>query len=206
MNDIFEKKIKEFLPYIIIIAVLYLVMPAIMVLTHSSTVFNQIVYIGIFPLTAFACNFHYVYKKKTDLFLTFVAPIIYIPSMLLYGNLRDSVLNSIIFLVSYFICGYLGQTVADMITGKSGNNDGYEAENAHSKEKVERHYTKKRVPKRVKTSAHEHRASGRIPDDIEMPKSFEELELGDTEPSYNFESTQDDIDAILNEIHNRNDY
>ncbi len=205
MNDIFEKKIKEFLPYIIIIAVLYLVMPAIMVLTHSSTVFNQIVYIGIFPLTAFACNFHYVYKKKTDLFLTFVAPIIYIPSMLLYGNLRDSVLNSIIFLVSYFICGYLGQTVADMVSTKTDDKNS-EQKDDNSKAKSDRHYTRKRVPKRVKTSAHEHRASGRIPDDIEMPKSFEELELGDTEPSYNFESTQDDIDAILNEIHNRNDY
>ena len=48
--------------------------------------------------------------------------------------------------------------------------------------------------------------SDRLPEDIEMPKSFEELSVDDTEPSISFESTSDDIDAILNEIHNRNDF
>ena len=205
MDDIFEKKIKEFLPYIIIIAALYLVMPAIMVLTNSSAVFNQIIYIGVFPLTAFACNFHYVYKKQTDLFLTFVAPVIYIPSMLLYGNLRDSVLNSIIFLVSYFICGYLGQTVADMVGTKSDDKDS-DKKDGKGNAKSDKHYTRKRVPKRVRPSAHEHMVSDRLPEDIEMPQSFEELSVDDTEPSISFESTSDDIDAILNEIHNRNDF
>lgn len=196
MNDAFENKLKEFLPYIIIIGIVYLVMPAIMVFTNTSGVFNQIVYMGVFPLTAFVCALHYGYKKTNDFFLSLVAPVIYIPSMLLYGNLRDSVINSIIFLVSYFICGYLGLTVGEMIQSKGKANDDNDAEAD----------TRKRVPSRVKTVAHEHKTeSDYLPDEIELPQKFNEFETYDTtsnEPA-STDATEDDIDAILAELHNR---
>lgn len=216
MDDIFEKKIKEFLPYIIIIAALYFVIPGILQLAGASTLMYQIFYIGVFSIAAFACNFHYGYKKHTDLFLTFVAPVISIPSMLIYGIFRDSVLNSIIFLVSYFICGYLGQTVADMVTTKPDSNDDGKTRKspqrkprskvAPSKGANDRHYTKKRVPKRVRPSAHTHTSDSRLPEDIEMPKRYDEFEYYGSDSSYDTTSTSDDIDAILNEIHNRNDF
>ncbi len=194
MNDKLELKLKEFLPYIIIIGVVYLFLPAVLVFVKSYSVLNQIVYIGAFPLTAFICNMHYGYKKTNDMLLSFVAPIIYIPSMLLYGNLRDSVLNSIILLVCYFICGYIGLTVGEMLKG--GKSD--------DKESSER----KRVPSVVNT-ANAKDEEDIVFDEIKLPQQFED-ELGDVEtfepeftPTDSY--TEDDVDAILKELHNRND-
>ncbi len=204
MDDIFEKKIKEFLPYIIIIGVLYLFFPAILVFTKSAGVFNQIVYMGLFPLAALGSCFHYSYKKKSDFFLSLVAPIFFIPSMLLYGNIRDSALNSIIFLVSYFICGYLGLTLGEMLSGKLPEKE----EKAEKSHKSVSGHMRKRVPKRVKPSAHKHDSgAGFGLDEIEMPQKFEdELAMNDlsteTSPEV-FDSTADDIDSILEQIHNR---
>lgn len=191
MDDKFEKKLKEFLPYIIIIGVVYLFFPAILVFTKSTGILNQIIYIGVFPLTAFGCNLYYGYKKKNDILMSLVAPLIYIPSMLLYGNLRDSVLNSIIFLVSYLLCGYIGLTVGEIMRGDSKT------------EKKQRPVTKKRVPTVVDTSSAKEEESFVI-DEIELPQKFEETvkeESYDYQPDY----TEDDIDAILRELHSRKD-
>lgn len=199
MDDKFEKKLKEFLPYIIIIGVVYLFAPALLVFTKSTGLLNQIVYLGLFPLTALLCNLYYSYKKTSDFALSLVAPIIYIPSMLLYGNIRDSLLNSLIYLVSYFICGYIGLTLGEMIKGS----------NSESKKSD---VTRKRVPTVVDTSTAEEPFEMYV-DDIELPKQYEQTEdytqYEDTyeEPAYEPASsyTEDDIDAILAELRNRHE-
>ena len=199
MDDKFEKKLKEFLPYIIIIGVVYLFAPALLVFTKSTGLLNQIVYLGLFPLTALLCNLYYSYKKTSDFALSLVAPIIYIPSMLLYGNIRDSLLNSLIYLVSYFICGYIGLTLGEMIKGSNSKN---------KKSDV----TRKRVPTVVDTSTAEEPFEMYV-DDIELPKQYEQTEdytqYEDTyeEPAYEPASsyTEDDIDAILAELRNRHE-
>lgn len=195
MNDKLEQKLKEFLPYIIIIGVVYLFLPAVLVFTKSHGVLlNQIVYIGAFPLTAFICNMYYGYKKTNDMLLSFVAPIIYIPSMLLYGNLRDSVLRPIIFLICYFICGYIGLTVGEMLKGN----------NSEDKERSR----KKRVPSVVNTATAKDEEDV-VFDEIELPQQFEEEQEGalDFEPEFTPADsyTEDDIDAILKELQSRND-
>ena len=199
MDDKFEKKLKEFLPYIIIIGVVYLFAPALLVFTKSTGLLNQIVYLGLFPLTALLCNLYYSYKKTSDFALSLVAPIIYIPSMLLYGNIRDSLLNSLIYLVSYFICGYIGLTLGEMIKGS----------NSKSKKSD---VTRKRVPTVVDTSTAGEPFEMYV-DDIELPEQYEQTEdytqYEDTyeEPAYEPESsyTEDDIDAILAELRNRHE-
>ncbi len=203
MEDIFEKKIKSFLPYIIIIGALYLFGPAILMLTGNNVTLNQIFYIGLFPLTALLCCMHYSYKKEMDFFLSLVAPIFFIPSMFIYGLFMTQPLNSVIFLVCYFICSYLGLTIGDMIKGKNGKED-----NADKK--------KKRVPHRVNTAVHNERTSADLmieEHDIELPPSFEqevEIESFDSVPTADtvettYDSTADDIDAILAELRNRRD-
>ncbi len=208
MEDFFEKKIKEFLKYIIIIAAVYLLLPAVMVLTKSSVVFNQIVYIGIFPLVALLCSAHYAYTKKTDFFITLIAPVIYIPSMLLYGNLRDSVINSLIFLVAYFICGYLGLTLGEMFKEKNDSETEKEADAKNSTARVTQKpkaQMRNRVPKRVEPRKHISKTrDDSVFEDIEMPQKFEAVEPVAEKPIESFtQSSEDDIDAILAEIHGR---
>lgn len=208
MDDKFEKKLKEFLPYIIIIGVVYLFAPAILVFTKSTGMLNQIIYIGLFPLTALLCNLFYSYKKVNDFFLSLVAPIIYIPSMLLYGNIRDSVLNSLIYLVSYFICGYIGLTLGEIFKGSDSKKNSKDVR-------------RRRVPAVVDTKVAEKSDDIYVEDDfdeynvveeIELPKSYEPVEEYSYEPQNNsFDTsydnprdyTEDDIDAILAELHNR---
>ncbi|MBQ8860760.1 MAG: hypothetical protein IJ015_05455 [Ruminococcus sp.] len=199
MDDKLEKKLKEFLPYIIIIGIIYLFVPAILVLTKSSGSFNQIIYIGLFPSTALLCNYHYGYKKANDILLALVAPILYIPSMLLYRNHIDSLLNCIIFLVSYFICGYIGLSLGEM--------------HRKSKNKSDKKSSRRTVPAVVDTSvALENENDDVLIDDIEDVKSFEEeaeVEQYQQEeeplldPDYNY--TEADVDAILAELHSRDD-
>ncbi len=195
MEDIFEKKIKSFLPYIIIIGAVYLFGPAILMLTGNNVALNQVFYIGLFPITALLCCLHYSYKREMDFFLSLVAPIFFIPSMFIYGLFMAQPLNSIIFLVCYFICSYLGLTIGDMIKGRNGNED-----NADKK--------KKRVPRRVNTDAHNEKTVAEMmieEHDIELPPSFEqEVESENYETvETTYDSTADDIDAILAELRNR---
>lgn len=201
MEDIFEKKIKSFLPYIIIIGVMYLFGPAILMLTGNNVLLNQIFYIGIFPLTALLCCAYYSYKKEMDFFLSLVAPIFFIPSMFIYGLFMMQPLNSIIFLVCYFICSYLGLTIGDMIKGKNGTED-----KADEKQK--------RVPRRVNTVANSDATAAELmieEHDIEIPMTFDEEVEIDTfeeietveEVETTYDSTADDIDAILAELRNR---
>ena len=204
MEDIFEKKIKSFLPYIIIIGAAYLFGPAILMLTGNKVLLNQIFYIGLFPLTALLCCLHYSYKKEMDFFISLVAPIFFIPSMFIYGLFMLQPLNSIIFLVCYFICSYLGLVIGDMIKGRNG-----------AEEKADK--KQKRVPRRVNTVAGADATAAELmieEHDIEIPMAFdEEVEIDsfdeiDTvdeveEVETTFDSTADDIDAILNELRNR---
>lgn len=189
MNDVFEKKFKEFLPYIIIIGVIYLFFPILLVISGNnggSTVFNQITYLGIFPLTALLCCLHYSFKKKNDFVLSLVAPILFIPSMLLYGNIRDSVLNCIIFIISYFICGYLGLLIGEMLAPKKKAKE----ENANESSRGRRARTPKRVSQKAAEETKEH---------------FESQNVTDLEIDENYTTTAEDIDSILEEIHARHE-
>ncbi len=196
MEDIFEKKIKSFLPYIIIIGVVYLFAPAILVFVGNKEILNQIFYIGLFPLTALACNFFYSYKKEMDFWLSFVAPVFFIPSMFIYGVFQYNWINALIFLVCYFICSYLGLVLGDMFKGKNNKTDENER--------------RTRVPRRVNTSSRKEKTAAELmieEHDIELPPSFdEEIESGTyDEVETTFDSTADDIDAILAELRDRRD-
>lgn len=208
MDDKFEKKLKEFLPYIIIIGVVYLFAPAILVSTKSTGLLNQIIYIGLFPLTALLCNVYYSYKKANDFFLSLVAPIIYIPSMLLYGNLRDSVLNSLIYLVSYFICGYIGLSLGEILKGSDSKKNSKDVRRKSVPTVVDTKVADKSDDIYVEDDFNEYNAV----EEIELPKSYEPVEEHSYEPQNNtfdnsYDSsrdyTEDDIDAILAELHNR---
>jgi len=197
MEDMLEKKLKSFLPYIVVIGAVYLFVPAILVFASSAGMLNQIIYIGILPVTALLSCMVYAYKKTNDFYLSLVAPLFYIPSMFIYGNFRDSWLNSLIFLVSYFICGYIGLTLGDMIKGKSEDNEDGSNDN------------KKSVPKRIDTKKIEEISnSSYMPEDIELPKKFEEdmLSVVD-ELTENEETTtsEEDVEAILDKLQGRED-
>ena len=200
MEDKFEKKIKAFLPYIIIIGVIYLLLP-LTLLKSTNMTFNNIIYIGVFPLTTLLCCGFYSYKKNMDIFLALVAPAFYIPSMFLYGNFKYNPVTSIIYLVAYFVCGFLGLLIGDILSprtqkSKSKSRRSDSSVDIDIEEPAERPH--RRTPRKVNTKA---ARKGRHAHE-DMPKHIQ------TEDPYEDESldtstTANDIDAILNEIQNR---
>ncbi len=200
MGDVFEKKIKSFLPYIIITAAAYYIVPAILMLSDSAEVVNQIVYIGLFSLIAFGCCLYHGLKKTNDLTVSLVAPVLFIPSMFIFGVFSENWTNALLFLVSYFICGFIGVTIGDMLRKDKAIDQKLKEDNSD-----ERPYVRKRVPKRVATAAIKDKTiTEKVIEehDIEIPESFEaEENIDDVETT--FDTTVDDIDAILAELRNR---
>lgn len=201
MEDKFEKKFKSFLPYIIIIGVIYLFLPIALV-KNTNLVFNNIVYIGVFPLTALGCCGFYAYKKHMDILLALIAPAFYIPSMFLYGNFRYSPVTSLIYLVAYFVCGFLGLLIGDILAPKNKKSAQKKPRSADSavdidiEEPAERPH--RRIPRKVNTKA---ARKGHLAHE-EMPKHFQAEDPYEDE-TLDTSTTADDIDAILNEIQNR---
>ena len=182
MDDKFEKKLKEFLPYIIIIGIVFLLFPLFM--GKKEGVGTYIIQVGVFPLTTLGCGvFYKLKKKKTDLILCAVAPVFYALTALLYGMWRQWY-TVIVYLAAYFICGYLGQMLADVIP--VGKKEGKKADSIHKAFKKPSLRAKRVNVDDPAAAADDFRAEDPAYDD-----------------SLNASTTEDDIEAILNSIHSR---
>ena len=178
MNDQLEKKLKELLPYIIITGIIYLLLPLFMGASASASTY--IIQLGIFPLTTLGCGIVYKrLKQRNDLGLCLIAPLFYALSALLYGMWRASWYTVLIYLAAYFLCGYLGLMIGDILSIKSGASKG---ENIRKPSRRPR-----RVNVEDETPATEYFATEDPYDDMSLDTS----------------TTEDDIDVILNNIHNR---
>lgn len=195
MEDKLEKKLRAFLPYIIIIGVVFLFLPVLLVIfdkDNTHLAWHNLMFIGVFSLTALGCCFFYAYKRGSDFLLSLIAPIFFIPSAFLYGLFRDSVLNTVIYLIAYFVCGYLGLLLGDMLSpnkGKSKAAESSEGNDRASRRAPVHRPERERRPRRVDVNKDE-------PQHFRAEDPYEDRSL-DTS------TTTEDIDAILNEIHSR---
>ena len=202
MEDKLEKKLKAFLPYIIIIGVVFLLVPALLLLKSDAVAY--LVLIGILPLTALLCCAHYASVKRNDFALAFVAPVFFVPAMFLYQIVRDNPINALIYLVAYFLCGYLGLTVGDMLSGKKKGK----SKSAPKEAPVKRDRRPAEVrPEAAESRAPERRASAparprKVDVEAHAPESFEAVDPYQ-DRTLDLSTTDDDIDAILREIHQR---
>ena len=210
MEAKFEKKLKAFLPYIIIIGIVYLVVPALLFV--GSDFISYLVLIGILPLTAAGCCAHYSMKKENDFWLCLVAPIFFIPAMFLYPIFRSGPLIALIYLVAYLLSGYLGLTIGDILAGnkgrskkESGNKDPQPAPRKAARRPVERKSTGREnrgvdPDEPIRRSRFSSARADRV--DLDSTDQFF-TEDPYTDESLNTSTTSEDIDAILTEIHQR---
>lgn len=190
MEDKLEKKLKTLLPYIIIIGVAFLLLPILFHILGNKVFINNIILMIVFPIITIGCNYHYTYKNSTDYIMMAIAPVLFIPSMFLYGIYSASPVNAIIFLVAYFICGYIGSIAGEIAKGKKTKNN----------ESEEVSHKRRTVPQVVSPKAQKEDEI----DDIQLPVEFEDsFEEVDTE-SANVDDEYS-LDAILAELHNRRD-
>lgn len=178
MNDKIERTLKELVPYIIISGILFLLLPLFMGTSEGAATY--IIQLGAFPLTAIGCGAFYKFQnKKNNLTLCAVAPLFYALTALLYGMWRASWYTVVIYIIAYFLCGYLGMMLGDLLPLKK-------------KEKSVRDMVKKPSHRPRRVNVEEEPA----PQPVQTEDPDDDLDL-DTS------TTEDDIEAILNSIHNR---
>ena len=208
MDAKFEQKLKSFLPYIIIIGVVYLLVPALLFV--GSDFVSYLVLIGILPLTAGPCCAHYAVKKESDFWLCLVAPIFFIPAMFLYPIFRSGWLIALIYLVAYLLCGYLGMTIGDILSGrqhKQKKTRGEATKEAPASNKPARRAARDAEPSRraaAKNAEPAPQTAPARPERVDVDSTDHFI----TEDPYedntlDASTTSDDIDAILKEIHQR---
>lgn len=106
--------IKKYLPYTVIIFIIYLVVPLIF-RSGALASFVGIAWYFIFPVTAAASAAVYCSKYGLDFLFSLIAPIFFLPSMFLfYGGVN---LTNIILLVVYLVAGMFGLFIGDMALG-----------------------------------------------------------------------------------------
>lgn len=104
--------IKKYIPYAVIIAAIYMLVPLFFVFTGATfQAYTPAVYDVIFPLTAVVCSVIFGGKHGIDFFFSLVAPIIYIPSMLIYNGISAS---NVILVAIYLVSSILGLFIGDM--------------------------------------------------------------------------------------------
>lgn len=110
MNDTFKK----YVPYVAIIFAIYILVPMIF-LSDSMENFSPVAYYFVFPATAIICSALYCSKNGMDFLFSLIAPIMYLPSMLIYnGGFKTT---NLILLISYLIAGIFGLFIGDIAFG-----------------------------------------------------------------------------------------
>lgn len=110
--------IKKYVPYVVIIFVVYMLLPLIFI-PAAMQKFSPVAYDCIFPLTAIGCAARYCSKYGLDFLFALIAPIIYLPSMLIYnGGFSSGTLSTnLILLVVYLVSGIFGLFLGDLAFG-----------------------------------------------------------------------------------------
>lgn len=166
--------IKRYVPYAIITGAIYLLLPLIFLpYGFLDQKFTPMVYDVVFPLTAVVCAVIYARKYGIDFFFSLVAPVLYIPSMLIYNGIS---MNNIIFVAIYLVSSIFGLFVGDMFFGSKNREPEEEPDLDIVEPDMQETRVEKVRPQKDRDSA--------IPQKEEIP--------------------EDEIDAILNDIHNKN--
>ena len=215
-----EKKLKAMMPYIIVVGLVYLIVPAL--LLTGSAALSYIVLIGLLPLTALLSCAHYSMNRNNEFLASLIAPVFFFVSMFLYGIVTSDALRAFIYLIAYFLCGYLGLTIGDILAnrkngGRSDRSAGRPAERRAAVPAVRR-TTPSRVPVRddedeeeapVRRAPVSRPAARPVREPVREPvrQAARQPEPYAADPyddrSLDTSTTEDDIDAILREIHSR---
>lgn len=107
--------IKRYVPFAVIIFAVYMLVPMFFVLNGTGKQEHPITYDLIFPLTAVVCSVIYGKKYGIDFFFSLVAPVIYIPSMVIFNGISA---NNIIFVAIYLVSSIFGLFFGDMFFAK----------------------------------------------------------------------------------------
>lgn len=179
-----KNMIKRYIPFSVIILVVYMLVPLYFVLKGTGAEEHPVTYDLIFPLTAIICSVIYGKKYGIDFFFSLVAPVIYIPSMLIFNGISS---NNIIFVAIYLVSSIFGLFFGDMFFAKK---------------------SKEPEPSLDIDLDIDEDENKRVAEDFYDDTPVKEPEANDYYNKYGEDnirplSTEDEIDRILDEIRNK---
>lgn len=181
--------IKKYAPYAAVIFGVFLIVPLIFK-TEAMSNFVPLVFYFIFPGTAIVCSAIYCSKYGLDFLFTLIAPIAFIPSMILYyGGFQPNVIfTNIVLLAVYLSSGIFGLFLGDIVFG-----DKRKKKEAEEKAEAEEFMLEvKRRDDRVKAQSDSGSYSDEVDDDFDFDRFTSDI---DKESDYDSE-----IDDILDEF------
>lgn len=109
--------VKRYVPYAVIILLVYMLLPLVFI-PGAMQKFSPVAYDFVFPITAIGCSAHYCSKHGLDFLFALIAPIIYLPSMLIYngGFASGTLSTNLILLVVYLVAGIFGLSSATLLS------------------------------------------------------------------------------------------
>lgn len=178
--------IKKYLPYAVTIFAIYLITP-LLFKNQAMQNFVSIAFYFIFPGTAIASSAIYCSKYGLDFLFALIAPIAYIPSMLIYyGGFN---LPNIILLAVYLVAGIFGLFVGDIALGdkrrKQEAEEKAEAEALMLEAKRRDEIERERREKNESSKSYDN-------DDFDYDKYMSDIDKP-------VNTTDDEIENILNE-------
>lgn len=178
--------VKKYLPYVVIIFAVYMLIPLVFFKGTPMEKFAPVAYDFIFPLTAAGCSAVYCSRHGLDFLFTLIAPIIFLPSMLIYngGFSSDSITTNLILLVVYLVAGIFGLFLGDLALGD-------ERRKKEKKEKQAAEEMMLEAKRRDEAVLEKMTADG---DEFDYDRYLSDI---DREPK----SAESEIDDILNEFH-----
>ena len=110
-----ESMIKKYLPYAIVIFAVFLFVPLFFLIPALKN-YSAVAYYFVLLITPVVCSAIFCAKQGLDFLFALIAPIAYIPSMLIYNGGFGNPTN-ILLLIVYLVAGIFGLFLGDLAFG-----------------------------------------------------------------------------------------
>ena len=179
---------KRYVPYAVVILLAYMIVP-LLFLIPALAGFSAIAYYFVFPAIAIVCSAVFCSKYGLDFFFTLIAPVVFIPSMLIYNG--GFQITNIILLVAYLVAGIFGLYIGDIAFGDKRRQAEAEADKKAEAKLLN-------AKRRGETLASE-------PEDIDDSFEDDDFDFGayESKPEKKY-ATESEIDDILSEFGSSN--
>lgn len=184
--------IKRYVPFAAIILAVYMLVPLIF-MNGALASFSPVAYYFIFPAVAILCSAIYCSKYGMDFFFSLIAPVIFLPSMIVYNG--GFSFTNIILLVAYLVASIFGLFIGDIALGDKRRKEEAEADAEAEAVLLEA----KRRDEAVKAGGDNQTEAG---GDGDLPYTEEDSDDGEIDfGKYSGETADEsEIDDILNEF------
>ena len=202
--------LKKYVPFAVTIFAVYLLVPLVFLIPALNN-YSTVAYYFIFLVTQVVCSAAYCAKHGLDFLFALIAPIAFIPSMLIYNGGFTQIQNLVLVFV-YLVAGIFGLFLGDLAFGderrKREKKEKQAAEemllqakrhDEQEKERFDKHDLKKSAPKAADKSRQDraHRAQP-----AKKPQRYtSRYDTGDDD--FDYSKYTDEMDKELDERVNR---